>query len=103
MKFSIRIALRYLISRNSLTVVNRVNLFAIIVLIVSSSSLFIVLSGFDGLKDFGMTFYNQFEPDYKIIPKKGKVFNVDDSLFQKIKNTDGVIHASLVVEDKVFF
>ena len=103
MKFSIRIALRYLISRNSLTVVNRVNLFAIIVLIVSSSSLFIVLSGFDGLKDFGMTFYNQFEPDYKIIPKKGKVFRVDDSLFQKIKNTDGVIHASLVVEDKVFF
>ena len=54
MKFSIRIALRYLISRNSLTVVNRVNLFAIVVLIVSSSSLFIVLSGFDGLKDFGM-------------------------------------------------
>ena len=103
MKFSIRIALRYLISKNSLTVVNRVNLFAIVVLIVSSSSLFIVLSGFDGLKDFGMTFYNQFEPDYKIIPKKGKVFNVDDSLFQKIKNTDGVIHASLVVEDKVFF
>ena len=103
MKFSIRIALRYLISRNSLTVVNRVNLFAIVVLIVSSSSLFIVLSGFDGLKDFGMTFYNQFEPDYKIIPKKGKVFSVDDSLFQKIKNTDGVIHASLVVEDKVFF
>ena len=103
MKFSIRIALRYLISRNSLTVVNRVNLFAIVVLIVSSSSLFIVLSGFDGLKDFGMTFYNQFEPDYKIIPKKGKVFRVDDSLFQKIKNTDGVIHASLVVEDKVFF
>tara|TARA_B100001094_G_scaffold125734_1_gene121833 strand:+ start:8284 stop:9477 length:1194 start_codon:yes stop_codon:yes gene_type:complete len=102
-KFSIRIALRYLISRNSLTVVNRVNLFAIVVLIVSSSSLFIVLSGFDGLKDFGMTFYNQFEPDYKIIPKKGKVFRVDDSLFQKIKNTDGVIHASLVVEDKVFF
>ena len=96
-------ALRYLISRNSLTVVNRVNLFAIVVLIVSSSSLFIVLSGFDGLKDFGMTFYNQFEPDYKIIPKKGKVFRVDDSLFQKIKNTDGVIHASLVVEDKVFF
>ena len=103
MKFSIRIALRYLISKNSLTVVNRVNLFAIVVLIVSSSSLFIVLSGFDGLKDFGMTFYNQFEPDYKIIPKKGKVFSVDDSLFQKIKNTDGVIHASLVVEDKVFF
>tara|TARA_B100001173_G_scaffold109964_1_gene95225 strand:+ start:2229 stop:3422 length:1194 start_codon:yes stop_codon:yes gene_type:complete len=102
-KFSIRIALRYLISKNSLTVVNRVNLFAIVVLIVSSSSLFIVLSGFDGLKDFGMTFYNQFEPDYKIIPKKGKVFSVDDSLFQKIKNTDGVIHASLVVEDKVFF
>ena len=103
MKFSIRIALRYLFSKNTRTVVNRVNLFAIVVLVVSSSSLFIVLSGFDGLKDFGMSFYNQFEPDYKIIPKKGKVFKVDDSLFQKIKNTKGVIHASLVVEDKVFF
>ena len=103
MRFSFRIALRYLFSKSSLTVVNRINVFAVIVLIVSSSALLIVLSGFEGLKDFGMAFYDKFEPDYKIIPKNGKTLKIDDKLWEKIINVKGVVSSSRVIEEKVFF
>ena len=103
MRFSFRIALRYLFSKSSQTVVNRINIFAVIVLIVSSSALLIVLSGFEGLKDFGMAFYDQFEPDYKIIPKNGKTLKIDDKLWDNIINVKGVVSSSRVIEEKVFF
>ena len=103
MNFSFRIALRYLFSKSSQTVVNIINLFAVIVLIVSSSALLIVLSGFDGLKEFGMSFYNQFEPDYKIVATKGKTLNIDKKLLEDINSIEGVKSSSVVVEEKVFF
>lgn len=103
MKFSFRIALRYLFSKSSQTVVNRINLFAITVLVVSSSALLIVLSGFEGLKDFGMAFYDQFEPDFKIIPKNGKTLKVDEKLWKDLLSTKGILSSSRVIEEKVFF
>ena len=103
MRFSLRIALRYLFSKSSKTVVNRINVFAIVVLIVSSSSLLIVLSGFEGLKEFGMTFYDQFEPDYKVISKNGKSLKVNTKTLDSILNTNGVLFCSRVIEEKVFF
>ena len=103
MNFSFRIALRYLFSKSSQTVVNIINIFAVIVLIVSSSALLIVLSGFDGLKEFGMSFYNQFEPDYKIIATKGKTLNIDKKLLDNINRIEGIKSSSVVVEEKVFF
>ncbi len=103
MNFSFRIALRYLFSKSSQTVVNLINIFAVIVLIVSSSALLIVLSGFDGLKEFGMSFYNQFEPDYKIIATKGKTLNIDKKLLDNINRIEGIKSSSVVVEEKVFF
>jgi len=102
-RFSLRIALRYLFSKSSQTVVNRINMFAVIVLVVSSSALLIVLSGFEGLKDFGMTFYDQFEPDFKIIPEKGKTLKINEKKWKELLTTKGVLSSSRVVEEKVFF
>ena len=71
--------------------VNKINSFAIIVLIVSSSALLIVLSGFEGLKEFGMSFYNQFEPDFKILPEKGKTLKIGEKRWGELLNTKGVL------------
>ena len=79
------------------------NLHAITVLVVSSSALLIVLSGFEGLKDFGMAFYDQFEPDFKIIPKNGKTLKVDEKLWKDLLSTKGILSSSRVIEEKVFF
>ena len=102
MKFSFRIALRYLFSKSSKTVVNRINLFALVVLIISSGSLLIVLSGFEGLKNFGMSFYNQFEPDYKVVPKIGKTLKLNEEKWNKLNNSKEIIFASRVIEEKMF-
>ena len=102
MRFSFRIALRYLFSKNSQTVVNRINLFAVIVLTVSSASLLIVLSGFEGLKDFGMDFYKKFEPDYKVLPKNGKTLVLNKIEWNNLKNSKEILSASRVIEEKVF-
>ena len=102
MNFSFRIALKYLFSKNKKSIINRINRFSIITLVISSTSLLIALSGFEGLKSFGMNIYEIFEPDFNVIPEKGKKFTILDSQIEKIRDSKGVISISGVIEEKVF-
>lgn len=45
--------------------------------------------------------YNAIEPDIKVMPAKGKFFEMNDELLQKIKSTDGVDKVSLCLSDNV--
>ena len=71
--FVFKIARRYFFARSSKTIVNRINRFAFIMIVVSACSLLVVLSAFSGLKDFGLMYTNSFDPDFKVIPKGGKL------------------------------
>ena len=102
MNVSLRIALKYLFSKNKKSIINRINRFSIITLIISSASLLIVMSGFEGLKNFGMNLYEIFEPDFTVIPEKGKKFSILDSQIKKIHASEGVLSISGVIEEKVF-
>ena len=102
MNFSLRIAMKYLFSKNKKSIINRINRFSMITLLISSTSLLVVLSGFEGLKNFGMNLYEIFEPDFSIIPKKGKQFTILDSQIKKIHASQGVLSISGVIEEKVF-
>ncbi len=66
-------------------------------------SLFVVLSVFSGLKDFSLSFSNDFDPDLKITPKAGKSFFVSKEQTEKIKAIDGIKFYSKVIEEKVLF
>lgn len=66
-------------------------------------SLFVVLSVFSGLKDFSLSFSNDFDPDLKIIPKTGKSFFVSKEQTEKIKQITGIKFYSKVIEEKVLF
>ena len=44
--------------------------------VIAAAALFIVLSGFAGLKDFSLQFASLADPDLKIMPQKGKSFKV---------------------------
>ena len=71
-------------------------------MIVSAACvLLLVLSGFAGLKDFGLTYTSSFDPDLKIIPNKGSYFMVDKEKLDLIERIEGVISASPVIEEKV--
>ena len=71
MTYSLKIAWRYFFSKSQQTVINRINVFAFLMVVVATAALFIVLSAFAGLKDFGLSFTNSFDPDYEIAPIRG--------------------------------
>ena len=71
-----KIAIRYFFSKDKKTIVNRINGFAFFMIVSAACVLLLVLSGFAGLKDFGLTYTSSFDPDLKIIPNKGSYFMV---------------------------
>ena len=99
--FVFKIARRYFFARSSKTIVNRINRFAFIMIVVSACSLLVVLSAFSGLKDFGLMYTNSFDPDFKVIPKVGKYFVLDSSAIENVSSISGTSNASLVLEEKV--
>ena len=84
------------------TVINRINSIALLVIIVATSALMIVLSAFSGLKDFGLSFSNIFDPDFRIIPKLGKTISLDSSKIHRLEKVDGIKAFSPILEEKVF-
>jgi len=96
-----RLAIRYFFSKDSKTIVNRINGFAFLMIVAASSVLLVVLSAFAGLKDFGLAYTSSFDPDLKIIPETGSYFILKDEDLDKIRGFDFVKDASPVIEEKV--
>ena len=96
-----KIALRYFFSKDKKTIVNRINGFAFFMIISAACVLLIVLSGFAGLKDFGLRYTSSFDPDLKIIPNKGSYFMADKERLGLLEKIEGVVSASPVIEEKV--
>lgn len=102
MSVVLKIAWRYFFSKSGQTVINRINSIALLVIIVATSALMIVLSAFSGLKDFGLSFSNIFDPDFRIIPKLGKTISLDSSKIRRLEKVDGIKAFSPILEEKVF-
>ena len=97
-----KIAWRYFFSKSQQTVINRINSIALLVIIVATASLMIVLSAFSGLKEFGLSFSNAFDPDYKVLPSKGKVVLLDSLSIKKLEKISCINALAPVLEEKVF-
>ena len=97
-----KIAFRYFYSKNEQTVINKINFLSLILIIISSASLFVVLSAFDGLKTFGLSFSNKFDADYELSPVNGKYLDLSTKIISEINNLDEVIEVAPQIEEKVF-
>ena len=71
-------------------------------MVVGAMSLFIVLSGFAGLKDFSLQYTNIFDSDLKIIPASGKTFSLTPNGEQEIKKIKEIEAYSKIIEERVF-
>jgi lipoprotein-releasing system permease protein len=100
--FPFYIAKRYLRAKSSQNAVNIINYITSFVVVIGAAALFIVLSGFSGLKDFSLSFSNAFDPDLKAQPKKGKFFNVSPNQEQALLSLRGVASYSKEIEEKVY-
>lgn len=103
MNFSLYIAKRYLISASKNNAINIINGIASVGIIVGALALFVVLSVFSGLKDFSLSFSNDFDPDLKISNTAGKTLLVTPQQFSKISQLSGVFNASRIIEERVLF
>ncbi|MFT4698501.1 MAG: lipoprotein-releasing system permease protein [Flavobacteriaceae bacterium] len=102
MNFSLYIAKRYLFSKSSNNAINIITGIAAVGVVLGAMSLFIVLSGFSGLKDFSLQFTDVFDSDLKIYPANGKTISFQDNLEEKINAVDGIISYSKIIEERVF-
>lgn len=96
-----KIAVRYFFSKDKKTIVNRINRFAFFMIVSAACVLLLVLSGFAGLKDFGLTYTSSFDPELKIVPKTGNYLVISQDRLDMIKGIEGVLDASPVIEEKV--
>lgn len=103
MNFPFYIAKRYLFSKSSNNTINIITFIAAIGVVIGTLALFIVLSGFSGLREFSIGFLNTSDPDIKITSEKGKSFLFTDTLQLKIKNQQGIASYSKVIEERAFF
>ena len=103
MNFSLYIAKRYLKSASKNNAINIINGIASVGIIVGAMALFVVLSVFTGLKDFSLSFSNDFDPDLKITATHGKSFLVSPEQDAKIHQLNGVATTSKSIEERVLF
>ena len=103
MNFSLYIAKRYLFSKSSNNAINIITGIASLGIIVGTLALFVVLSVFSGLRVFSLSFSNDFDPDLKIFPAKGKTINISDSQLNKLKKVEDIATFSKVTEERVLF
>lgn len=72
------------------------------VIVIGSAALFIVLSGFSGLKDFSLSFSNTFDPDLKAVPVQGKSFSFDRKTAVALMDIPDVVSLSRELEERVY-
>lgn len=102
MKFPLYIAKRYLFTKSSNNAINIITIIAAIGVFAGAFSLFIVLSGFAGLKDFSLSFTNEFDPDLKVLPSRGKTFEFSSERVEEFAEIEGVTNFSKIIEERVF-
>ncbi|WP_452225397.1 ABC transporter permease [Lacinutrix chionoecetis] len=101
MGFPLYIAKRYLRSKSTNNAINFITYIAVAGIILGSASLFIVLSGFAGLRDFTLEFTTIIDPDLKAEATIGKSFVLDSLQDQKLNNINGISEYSKIAEERV--
>src|SRR5690606_26359780 len=102
LNFPLYIAKRYLVSKSSQNAVNIINMVTFLVVVIGAAALFIVLSGFAGLKTFSLSFTNTFDPDLKAIAASGKFFTITENEEDQLKKLEGLAAYSKEIEERVY-
>lgn len=101
MNFPLYISKRYLRSKSSNNAINFITIIALLGVILGAASLFIVLSGFAGLKDFTLKFSTIVDPDLKAETVIGKSFVLSKQQQEQLKAIDGIALYSKIIEEHV--
>lgn len=70
-------------------------------IVISAAALFIVLSGFAGLKTYSLQFMSYVDPDLKLSPLKGKSFTWTSEDSIALSRIEGITAYSKIIEERV--
>ncbi len=101
MDVSLYIAKRYLRSKSSNNAINFITIIALIGVVLGAASLFVVLSGFAGLKDFTLQFSTIVDPDLKAETAFGKSFMLTKAQEEALTEIEGIAIYSKIIEERV--
>ncbi|MDG1962569.1 MAG: ABC transporter permease [Flavobacteriaceae bacterium] len=102
MRFIVFIAKRYLLAHHSKHAVGLISKIAISAVAVASLALFVVLSGFSGLKTYALAFTNDFDSDLLVRPVEGKRLEFGPEQKNTVAIIPNVAQVSTIIEDRVF-
>jgi len=93
------IAKRYLFAKKSHNAINFISAISVCGVSVGTTALVVILSVFNGFDSLIKSLFNSFDPDLKITLTEGKTFSIENIAFEKIKNHEGVLYLSEVIEE----
>ncbi len=93
------IARRYFLSRRKRNFINVLAGISMLGVALGTAALIIALSVFNGLENLIRSLYGTFDPDLKITATTGKSFHINDAFLYKVKDTEGVLFVSEIIED----
>lgn len=98
---SLKIAIRYLLSKKSHNAINGITLVASCGVAIITAAIICMLSVFNGFESLIDSLCSNFDAELRIEPRRGKTFQDTDSLRNVILNTDGVETLSAVLEENI--
>ena len=102
MNFPLYIAKRYLFAKSGNNAINIITIIASIGVILGTAALFIILSGFSGLRTFNYALLDSSDPDIKITATEGKSFFYENTIKNVVLSSTDIVAFSKVIEERVF-
>lgn len=100
MNTSVYIARRYLFSRKSTHAINIISGISMLGVFIGSAALIIILSVFNGFEKVILALYNNFTPQLKIEPVRGKTFDPNTPYFNRLHKNAALFSFTEVLQEK---
>ena len=99
MNLSFYIARRYLFSKKSHNAINIISMICVCGVVVATIALVCALSVYNGFNDLVAGMFSSFDPELKITPRTGKVFDPTTSEIQKVRELKDIAFFSETLQD----
>lgn len=93
------IARRYLFSKKSQNAINIISMICVCGVVVATIAVVCALSVFNGFNDLVASMFSSLDPELKISPRTGKVFDPTTTQIQKIKELPDIAYFGEVLQD----
>ena len=101
MNLAFYIARRYLVAKKSHNAINLISMISVCSVAIATIALVCVMSVMNGFFDLVSSMFSNFDPELKITPVKGKVFDPNTHSFQLIREMPEIELYSEVLEENV--